>query len=187
MSDRQQRREVAGRGPVHVGRQSEPQLARHHAEGIEPERAFAFLDRADALLGQESQVPPGVEAHMVGLRGAALRAAGLTASQVARITYWCLPVASQGPFGSTPPVETMAVVLPSRLMRLSTNRGCLRKASPTTHSFSAFHGLCSWEVSKAWSACGICPLESRIRPSRRWALEFSGSINKVWTAHLVAE
>ncbi len=51
-------------------------LARHHVEGLEPERAFAFLDRADALFGQEPDVPPGVEAHMVGLRGAALRATG---------------------------------------------------------------------------------------------------------------
>jgi len=51
-------------------------LARHHAEGIEPARAFAFLDRADALLGQEAYVPPGVQAHLVGLRGAALQASG---------------------------------------------------------------------------------------------------------------
>ena len=51
-------------------------LARHHAEGLEPARALAFLDRADALLGQEASVPPGVEAHVMGLRGAALRASG---------------------------------------------------------------------------------------------------------------
>lgn len=51
-------------------------LARHHAEGVEPSRALAFLDRADALLGQEAYVPPGVQAHMVGLRGVVLRASG---------------------------------------------------------------------------------------------------------------
>jgi tetratricopeptide (TPR) repeat protein len=51
-------------------------LARHHADGVEPARALVFLDRADALLGQEAYVPPGVQAHLVGLRGAALRASG---------------------------------------------------------------------------------------------------------------
>ena len=35
------------------------------------------------------------------------------ASQLARSTKLCLPVASQGPLGSTPPVGMMAVVLPS--------------------------------------------------------------------------
>ena len=51
-------------------------LARHHAEGLAPERAFSFLDKSDALLGREPAVPPGVEAHLAGLRGAALHAAG---------------------------------------------------------------------------------------------------------------
>ena len=51
-------------------------LARHHAEGLDPERAFAFLDKAEALLDHERAAPPGVEAHLVGLRGAALYAGG---------------------------------------------------------------------------------------------------------------
>lgn len=51
-------------------------LARHHAEGVEPERAFSFLDRASALFDQEPERPPGVDAHLVGLRGAALRGSG---------------------------------------------------------------------------------------------------------------
>ncbi len=51
-------------------------LARHHAEGVAPRRALSFLDKAEALLERETPVPPGVEAHLVGLRGAALHAAG---------------------------------------------------------------------------------------------------------------
>ncbi len=51
-------------------------LARHHVEANDAERSLSFLDRAEALFAQEPQAPPGVEAHLVGLRGVALRGAG---------------------------------------------------------------------------------------------------------------
>jgi len=51
-------------------------LARHHAEGPDPEWALSFLDKADALFRTEGGLPPRVEPHLVGLRGQALYASG---------------------------------------------------------------------------------------------------------------
>jgi tetratricopeptide (TPR) repeat protein len=51
-------------------------LARHYAEGIEPAGAMAYLERTEALLDAEGGVPPRADAHLVGLRGAALSASG---------------------------------------------------------------------------------------------------------------
>lgn len=51
-------------------------LARHRADGVDPASALPFLDRTQALLEAEGGVPPGAEVHLVGLRGAALRASG---------------------------------------------------------------------------------------------------------------
>lgn len=51
-------------------------IARHQAEGVEPERAFSFLDKAEALFSLEPDAPPGVEAHLVGLRGVAFESLG---------------------------------------------------------------------------------------------------------------
>ena len=51
--------------------------ARHLAEGRDPARALPYLDKLDGLLAIE-RAPQGVEAHRVGLRGAALRATGDT-------------------------------------------------------------------------------------------------------------
>jgi tetratricopeptide (TPR) repeat protein len=47
-------------------------LARHHAEGEDPEWALSFLDKADALLRAEGGRSPRVEPHLIGLRGQAL-------------------------------------------------------------------------------------------------------------------
>lgn len=49
-------------------------LARHHVDGSDPRRALAFLDKADALLANSEFRSDGLEAHLVGLRGAALHA-----------------------------------------------------------------------------------------------------------------
>jgi len=51
-------------------------IARHHAEGVDPERALSFLDKAEALLDREPDVPRGVEPHILGLRGSVLYAEG---------------------------------------------------------------------------------------------------------------
>ena len=51
-------------------------LARHHAAGPDPQRALAFLDKAEALLGHSEGLPPGLEADLVGIRGSALYASG---------------------------------------------------------------------------------------------------------------
>ena len=51
-------------------------IARHHAEGPEPEWALSFLDKADALLRAEGRLSPRVEPHLLGLRGQALYAGG---------------------------------------------------------------------------------------------------------------
>lgn len=51
-------------------------LARHHAEGDDPERALAFLDKADALLADSEARSPGLEADLLGIRGSALQASG---------------------------------------------------------------------------------------------------------------
>ena len=51
-------------------------LARHHADGEDPQRALAFLDKAEALLAHSEWRSPGLEADLVGIRGAALYASG---------------------------------------------------------------------------------------------------------------
>jgi tetratricopeptide (TPR) repeat protein len=51
-------------------------LARHHADGERPERALSFVDQTEALFDAQGGAPPGVEAHLDGLRGAALDASG---------------------------------------------------------------------------------------------------------------
>lgn len=53
-------------------------LARHHAESRAPGRALPFLDKAEASIRAEGEASPGVEAHLVGLRGVAARGAGRT-------------------------------------------------------------------------------------------------------------
>lgn len=44
-------------------------LARHFADGPEPERALPFLDRAEALFGSQEPPNPAVRIHLSGLRG----------------------------------------------------------------------------------------------------------------------
>jgi len=51
-------------------------MARHELEGGAPTRALEHLDRAEQLLDAERARSPRVEAHLLGLRGAALRASG---------------------------------------------------------------------------------------------------------------
>lgn len=51
-------------------------LARHHVAGTTPQRALDFLDQARALLEGQGAWSPRAEAHVVGLRGAALVASG---------------------------------------------------------------------------------------------------------------
>lgn len=53
-------------------------LARHYA-ATEPDRALEYLDQAEALLESEGALSPGVEPHVLGIRGTALRARGETA------------------------------------------------------------------------------------------------------------
>ncbi len=49
-------------------------LARHQLEAGEPRRALDVLDQCEALLQVQGRPPPGAEAHVLGLRGAALQA-----------------------------------------------------------------------------------------------------------------
>ena len=49
-------------------------LARHRVEGEDPASALPFLDKSRALLRAQGELTPGVEAHLDGLRGAALLA-----------------------------------------------------------------------------------------------------------------
>jgi tetratricopeptide (TPR) repeat protein len=51
-------------------------LARHHADGEQPQRGLSFLDQAETLFDSQGGAPPGVEVHLEGLRGAALAGAG---------------------------------------------------------------------------------------------------------------
>ena len=51
-------------------------LARHELEAGDPLRALEYLNQAEMLLESENARSPEVEAHLVGLRGAALRATG---------------------------------------------------------------------------------------------------------------
>lgn len=49
-------------------------VARHELHAARPERALRFLDRAEALLPEPDA--PGARAHLLGMRGAALRETG---------------------------------------------------------------------------------------------------------------
>ena len=49
-------------------------LARHHVDGADPQRALAFLDKADVLLANSDWKSPGLEANLVGIRGSAFYA-----------------------------------------------------------------------------------------------------------------
>ena len=51
-------------------------LARHDLEAGDPVRALEYLNQAEMLLESEDALSPEVEAHLVGLRGAALRDMG---------------------------------------------------------------------------------------------------------------
>ncbi|MCZ6462751.1 MAG: hypothetical protein O7A09_00310 [Proteobacteria bacterium] len=51
-------------------------LARHEVDGIQPDRALPFLDRVEALLSAHGDLSPGVEVHLIGLRGQAYYASG---------------------------------------------------------------------------------------------------------------
>ena len=51
-------------------------LARHDLEAGDPVRALEYLSQSEMLLESENARSPEVEAHLVGLRGAALRDMG---------------------------------------------------------------------------------------------------------------
>jgi tetratricopeptide (TPR) repeat protein len=51
-------------------------LARHEIDEGDPNRALAYVDQAEALLDAQEALTPGAEAHVIGLRGAALLARG---------------------------------------------------------------------------------------------------------------
>ena len=51
-------------------------LARQAIEGGDAASALEYLDQAELLLGAEDLRSPGVEPHLAGLRGAAMRARG---------------------------------------------------------------------------------------------------------------
>jgi tetratricopeptide (TPR) repeat protein len=51
-------------------------LARHFADRFEPARVLEYLDQAELLLESQGAHSPRVEPHLLGLRGAALQAAG---------------------------------------------------------------------------------------------------------------
>jgi tetratricopeptide (TPR) repeat protein len=51
-------------------------LARQSVERSEPELALEYIDRAEDLLASEPQRSPGADAHLDGLRGAALTLEG---------------------------------------------------------------------------------------------------------------
>lgn len=51
-------------------------LARHYGDEREPERALEYLDQAETLLRSRGELPPRVEPHLLGLRGALLRDSG---------------------------------------------------------------------------------------------------------------
>ncbi len=51
-------------------------LARHSVDAGEPEQALQLLDQTELLLESTGAPSPGASAHLVGLRGAALLAAG---------------------------------------------------------------------------------------------------------------
>lgn len=51
-------------------------LARHQLEAGQPDAALGYVDRAQQLLDSEDARSPRVDAHLAGLRGAALDASG---------------------------------------------------------------------------------------------------------------
>ncbi|MGH0036140.1 MAG: tetratricopeptide repeat protein [Myxococcota bacterium] len=51
-------------------------LARHLADGLEPERAIPFLDQAHALLRAQGASSPRADVALMGIRGQALVASG---------------------------------------------------------------------------------------------------------------
>jgi tetratricopeptide (TPR) repeat protein len=51
-------------------------IARHYTDAGLGDRALEFLDQAELLLDAEELRSPGVEPHLLGLRGAALAASG---------------------------------------------------------------------------------------------------------------
>ena len=51
-------------------------IARHRVDGRNPSSALPFIDKAGALFEAKGSLTPGVEAHLAGLRGAALLASG---------------------------------------------------------------------------------------------------------------
>lgn len=61
-------------------------LSRHEVEHGDPAQALALLDKTEALLPPDGATSRGVEAHLVGLRGAALRVAGDGDEARARLT-----------------------------------------------------------------------------------------------------
>jgi tetratricopeptide (TPR) repeat protein len=54
-------------------------LGRQRAEGPEPARALAYLEKAQVLFGAQKAETPSVEADLCGLRALALEAAGRSA------------------------------------------------------------------------------------------------------------
>ena len=51
-------------------------LARHEMDSGDPDRALEYVRQAANLLRSEGALSPGVEPHLLGLRGAALQASG---------------------------------------------------------------------------------------------------------------
>jgi tetratricopeptide (TPR) repeat protein len=51
-------------------------LARHYADGAEPERAEAYLQQTESLLIAQGKLDDRVRVHIIGLRGMALWAEG---------------------------------------------------------------------------------------------------------------
>lgn len=51
-------------------------LARHEVDEGDPDRALEYVRQAANLLRSEGALSPGVEPHLLGLRGAALQASG---------------------------------------------------------------------------------------------------------------
>lgn len=47
-------------------------LARHYAEGPDPERTESYLQRTESLLNSQGELNDRVQAHITGLRGVAL-------------------------------------------------------------------------------------------------------------------
>lgn len=51
-------------------------LSRHELDGGNPDAALDYLNRSEQLFGFEAMRSPRVEAHLAGLRGAAMNASG---------------------------------------------------------------------------------------------------------------